>query len=693
MNQSAAVKKRLVESPVGTVLAVMLGVLWLVSMAVVDGHALSFYPAGWGLLAIIGVYFVTQLMGYKVVRISCTAWTGLLAGGYFLLRCLYSPSTVATWHELGLIVGAFVFYMAGVYAAQQSDNKRIITLLVVAVLLNAAAYMLMQDPATSVRMLGRPETSLIGPNNRNVSLFVYKNFAGLSFAIFGMLLVWYAVWRHKFCAETVVCLVVGVGACLASFYCSTRIIWLGLPLMVAVGAGMWVFLSVYQKKPLNLYQLVLLIAGGIGILVFVADLFMGHEIVNKVFEVNSHTRFQIWSFAWLNVADAPLCGYGAAEAQWVFSPVYPCRCLPNYVHNEYLQVWMDYGIVGVGLMFLLIFGHLFHGVRAMASEHVDEAQKIKIAMAFLCVVAMAAAALTDFVWHNFALVSLTAFACGILATPFAQAPLRLFDFRYWAPGSGASVRRLRAQSGVFKVLMLALALGVGCCIAWLTRQVAPAWRAQWEYDAMCANGESPARQRAFLSECVACYPDHGLADQYLLLSVDGGIPWPEYEKMLRTVLEHTPRQIFIAALLADVLDRQQRFEESEGLFRQYYKADGQDNKELYYWTDVYVLHLFAWGDYLLRTGQPQRALSLFLYGEQLMKSGPIPWMKEYNPERDKRLRLRYRVKIYRKAFVEHCLTELYILKSTGITPDHSWKKPLQSGGKPALYSRYMQSEN
>lgn len=692
MSESTTVRKRLVESPVGVLLAAMLGVLWLVSMAVVDGQAVSFYPAGWGLLAVVLGCFVAQVVGYKVVRISLMGWLGLAAGAYFLLRCLYSPSTVASWQELGLIVGAFVFYVAGIYAAQKSDNRFILVVLLLAVGLNLGAYWLMQSPDMSIRVLGRPEEGLTGPNARNVNLFVYKNFAGLSFVLFGMLLIWYTIWRNKYGVLGIVCLLSGLVSCFASFYCDTRIIMLALPLMGVIGVALWAFLCVYQKKSLNLYQIVLLAVCAIALLIFIADLFLGQGLLNAIFDVNSHLRFEIWALAWSKVADASLFGFGAAEAQWVFSPTYNFHNLPNYVHNEYLQVWVDYGLIGVLLMLMLIIAHALHGLGIMASEHVERDKKLKTAMAFLCLITMAFAAMTDFVWHNFSLVALTAFACGILATPYVHAPLKLFDFRHWAPGSGGSIRPLRAQNKTGKVVMLALMLAVGCCISSLTLKLKPAWQLHWQFDELCAAGADASQKRSLLCQSVAAYPDHALGDNYACLAAPVNMNWPAYEQLLRTILNHCPRQIFTATMLAEVLDQQHRFEEAEAIYRQYYIGDGQDNRELRFWADNYALHLFSWGNYMTTTGNLSCSVSLFSDAEKIIKSGPDPWLASFNPVRDKEPKWRGRLYPRRRPFVRSCLTDLYLYKSLGIQPDDSWKRPLQPGGKAALYSRYTQAE-
>lgn len=692
MTPNVPVKKRLAESRVGGGIALLLCLLWLVSMSVVDGHASSIYPVGCGLVAVAVLTFVAIAAGYKVVRISATGWFGIAVGIYFLTRCWLSHSSVAVWYEGGLLLGGFAFYLFGIYAAQRSGGRLLSAALCAAVLLNVAALYLMRETDMSIRVLGRPEMSVCGANSRNSTLFVYKNFAGLVLSLSGVLLLWYAVWRGKWGWKTLLLITMGVAGTVASFFCFSRVPFLVLPVAGGVGAVLWIFLSLYRRKELNFVQMLL---GGmiiVGLVLFVIDCIFSHRLIELLFGVDSHLRFAIWAEAWAVVGDAPLWGYGADAAQWFMSVAYDEWQLPNYVHNEFLQGWVDYGIIGAGLMFLFSVVHLVHGVWVLTSEHVSVQRKRVTSLALLCVVCMLAASLTDFIWHNFAIVAMTAFAFGITASPFARPALRLLDFRYWAPDSRSHVRALRAESGVMKLLVLSALVGAGVMVAGLCVKLYPAHKAQWSYDEMVQNGASNEQRRAFLCDVVKIYPDSQIADHYALMG-GGNMFWPAYEQMLRLILADNPYQIFSASMLGDVLGRQQKFEEAEAVFRRYYPADGPDNTLLCGWTVYYTTNLYAWAQQCITNGCPEKALSMMQCADIIAKSGKRPntypgqlyrggdhcWVDGGSK--------------HRRKFIENCRTDRAVLESIGIQPDHSWRAPMEPGGKPALYSRYIRIEN
>ncbi len=692
MTQSTPARKRLAESRVGMVIALLLCLIWLVSMAVVDGHASSFYPVGWALVVVAVLALCAVAGGYKVVKMSHTGWFCLAVGVYYLTRCMLSPVTVSSWYETGLILGGFAFYLFGLYAAQGRGHRLLLVGLVAAVLLNTVALYVMGETEVSVRILGRPEVSLCGANSRNVTLFVYKNFAGMVLSLCGMLLLWYAVWRGKWGWRNVLMLLMGVAGIVASLFCQTRVVWLILPVAGGVGSLLWVLMTMGYKRTLSGLQMLLCAMILVAFAVFVVDCVFSRHLLDILFGVDSHLRFAIWAEAWAVVGDAPLWGYGAESAQWLMSAVYNEWQLPNYVHNEYLQAWVDYGIIGVALLFLLIVASVTHGVYALVFEHVCVERKLITAVALVCIACVAAAAFTDFVWHNFAIVSMTAFACGVVASPFPRPALRLFDFRNWAPESRNHVHALKAQSGVLKLLLMTALLGGGLIAAGLCLKLRSGFKAQWDYDELVENGASNKQRRAFLCEAVINYPDSEIADHYALMG-GGNMFWPAYEQMLRLILQHNPYQIFTAAMLGDVLGRQQRFAEAEAVFRRYYPGDGPENSMLNLWTVYYTTNLYAWAQHLISEGCPEKALSMMQYADTVSTSGlrPATYPSQF-----------YRAGTHcwvdggskhRRNFIRNCKTDRTVLEAIGVTPDHSWRAPLEPGGKPALYSRFVRMAN
>lgn len=654
-------------------------------MSVVDGQASSFAPVGYALAAFALLLVVGLLVRLRVVRLSLTAWFGLAVGAYFLIRCMESPSLVDSWQEQGLILGAFVFYVTGVYYGRVSSNRGLAQILVLAVVGNILAWWLMNDTNANISVLGRPESTVIGPASRNVTLLVYKNFAGLMLCLCSALLTWYALWIKK-TAGGILCLLLGIGGIVISFYCQTRVVFLVSPLLLAIGSILWVLQTVFSDKRLSGVQCFVLVLVVLGLAVFVADCCLNQSLLNAIWGVDSHLRFYIWSAAWRVVGDVPLWGAGASAAQWLMLPGYNAWNLPNYVHNEYLECWVNYGIIGVLLMFSLLFIHIFHGVRAMASEHSSAPVKMKICLALLCVVSIAVAALTDFVWHNFSIVGATAFACGVLAAPFPRPQLRLFDFRNWAPEVRNRVQPLRAESVPGKLLLMAGALMIALLSYSQSQTLIKSYANQWKFSELVADGASPEKQREFLLSVVPDYPDSRIADYYALLG-PGDLDWKRYEQALRTILHHNPRQQHTAAMLADVLGRLRCFHEAELVFRRYYTGDGLDNTLINAWAVQYATNLYAWGQQMLSEGKREIAYSMFIHAENIMKkgkasfpsfryrSGPKSWIDGGSKQR--------------KNFISFCRTDLTVLRAVGTEPDDSWKAPLEPGGKPALYLRYQ----
>lgn len=686
MQQEVKARKRLVDSTAWKMLMALVALLWVCSMSAVDGHASSFMPAGWVLVAVLSVLAVAVALGYKVVRMSLCGWFFMAVGAYFLLCSMHSPSLVEGWLDNGLILGGAVFFLLGVYSGQVKGNSGVAAVLCLAIVGNFAGMWLSGGTELSLNWLGRPDFGLCGANTRNTALLLYKNFAGLVMMLSGMLLLWNAAWSRRVTVWTVVTGLVGLAGVVGSFFCRTRVVWLVLPLLLAVGLLLWLVQRSANKERVSAWLVVGAVLIGLAVAVFVADLFLGHSLLDMLLGVDTHLRFMIWGDALRAAAEAPLCGFGSSATQWVIAPEYNEWQLPNYAHNEYLQAWVDYGFVGAVLVFSSVLLAVVQGVRAVWSEHVDAERRSKSALALMCVLCVAAAAFTDFVWHNFALVGMTAFAFGVLASPFPQAPLRLFDFRNWAPGSRAGVQPLRAQTGVGKLLLLLVLGALGYGAAELSCKLYRGWSAQWEYDSMVKQGVSNVAQREFLLRTVYDYPDTRILDYYTVHG-DGVTDWNDFERALRYALQNNPHQVFTAAMLAEVLQRQGRFVEAELVYRRYYPGDGPKNCLQNCWATFYATNLFRWAQQSMSSGNAPQALSLFSHAENMFQSGTA--LHPYLPYRKGKRSWVEGGSPERKKFISNCRMDLYTLRAIGISPDDSWKAPMEPGGKSALYQRFQ----
>ena len=212
---------------------------------------------------------------------------------------------------------------------------------------------------------------------------------------------------------------------------------------------------------------------------------------------------------------------------------------------------------------------------------------------------------------------------------------------------------------------------------------------QWEYNALSKSGEDEkgTARRSMIAELLHVYPSPALMDTYYMLPPPHAA-LEEQEKMLRTVLAANPRQRFTALMLADVLDKLQRYEESERMYRNMYVGDGMGNTCLARWHSYYAHHLLLWGCHELRTGHPERALSLLDYALIMHKKnyihfrmpyrgGEQPWMQHGG------------IKSYVPKLIKDVQRDVQFMKKLGIQPDDAWQLPLEPDGKPALYRRLL----
>lgn len=679
---------RLTESRLARFPGILLCILWIASMSAVDSSACTLPPALWILIAIVGISAIAILIGYKVVRLTLTAWLSLVAGTYYLIRALSGFSLTENWTDAGLVLSAIIFYIAGAYTGQQSSNKNLVLVLCCALLLNLLYFYLMRDEAKSLRWLGRADIGLSGPHTRNTSLFVYKNFAGLFFILSGMLLVWNSIWRGFSRRRNFIYLLIGLIGIVASAFCGTRIIWFALPLLIVAGWLLLLIIRLYSKHPVGWLTLGGCVTLLITLLVLAADFFFSNNTLKLFTELNSHCRYDIWDCICRVAPQAPPWGFGPGGSQWEIITLYRDGQLPNYAHNEYLQMWADYGFIGIAFLLLLLVLHLAQGFRILANDYISPTRRERAAMALLTILTISGAAIADYPWHNMALLSMTTFAAGTLAAPFPHQPLHLFEHRNWAPGSEPAPIPVRAETACGRTIIVAAAATIITLMVKLSATLTPAWLAQWKYDAMIKQGADYSARRSFLLSTITFYPDSAMMDHFITMAPGGTQPdWNTYEQGLRTALQANPRQLITAATLAQVLSKQGKYEEAERTFRLYYPDDGPNNNRINSWATFYAVNLLKWGRHEMLSGSPGKARSLLTYAENLAKkcgyypgnryrTGTHSWTQGGSPEM--------------KQFVKSCRTDLNTLKLIDIPTDDSWQSPLSQGEPHALYQRYQQ---
>lgn len=673
---------RLTETFCGRTAAVLLGVLWIAAMAVGDANAYSYVPMQAGLALVSLLALSAMIRGAKVARLSALGWCSLGIGVYFLVRCLCSFSVVESWREATIILGCGVFYVAGSFAAQGRSLKPVIVVLLSALILNIAAFFLSHYTELPMEYWGRPAAGPGGVNSRPVSLFIYKNFAGTFFILSGMIIAATAVLAPLQRYARISMLTVGVVAVFVSAYTGSRAYFvLPLIMLVEIGVLRVIFRSLSAEK---MDTVVLLSAFVItGCLVASVCVFMlDTGVFSKLVGVNTHGRYAMWKEVCRLLPEAPLWGYGASSVPWLALPfAEKMPTIVNYAHNEYLQAWVDYGLIGLAGALFVVIGHSARLFRIFTSEQVSVTQRVLTALALLCFVSMAICCMVDFYWHNFSMAAMTAFAAGILAAPY--------------PCSVRKRQRVQRIAGRKERASLALC-SVACCglCLWLMGGCFPAWSKQWEYNRLSKPGvdESGAARRGLIAALVPGYPASALVDQYVREPHIGSSVETDLQ-LFRIVFAANPHQLCLITMQGKMLTDNGRYAEAETLYRRYYPGDGPLSTASMDWSNFYALNLLQWGQACLRSGDVAGAHSRMSYALRVVDAGrgfPFGDSVRYvcgRVEEPEKYFLPYW-----QGYVRNRRQDVQVMEQIGVPKDNSWMLPLEPGGKPSLYRRLFRPE-
>lgn len=661
----------------------LLFLMWIAGMSMFDSNACSSFPlvCAMGMVALLVLSAMS--FGGRAVRLSHLNWTALAVGGYFMVRCANSYATAESLVDSVLILCGVLFYVAGIYAAHARGIGKTVFCLGVAVGLNIVAFFLFREHLIPMEWTGRPRYGFSGENAVPVTLFVYKNFAAAFLCWGGVCLLGCALWCAFGRCLRLFLVLSALGSMALSFCCGARDVYVMLPLLLAFLWCMHVVNTLYRNEKTGgltwLCGAVLFVGGSILVYEF---LFSG-EAYKTLMSTDTHLRSLIWLNICHEAPAAPLWGFGAGASHWGIVHRFGEWATPNYAHNEYLQAWMDYGILGVSGTVLLLVSHSVTAFRQLASEHISAERRVLVSLSLLTIVAWAVCAVADFPWHHFSLVAVTAFALGIAASPYPHTKKSFFSRRRWADNEVLPVRvQGHWGRGVLALLCVASAVYAG----FLGTRLCRAWGAQWEYSAMFrTDGDDATRRLDLLGNLLPEYPDSALMDQYYRFPLKIS-DRPRQEKLLNIVLAANPRQLYAVTMLADVLTREGRYEESERLLREKYVGDGMPFRCVMNWPSFYTANLLLWGRDELRKGHAAKAYSLLDYalnicshpgyglGFRLAYRGNAPWCVSRT--------YKSWVQDLRKSAESDCR----LLRMLGIEKDDSWMLPPASGGKPALYA-------
>lgn len=679
------VVKRLTETLPGRLAAIILAVVWIVSMSAVDSNAYSVWPFLIALSVVALLFISGMLFGGKVVRIPWMGWLMLGCGGYFFVRCLFSYSMVESWLESSLIISCGVFYVAGIYGAQTRNARFQVAVVLLAVVLNLL-YFCLRPGEVNMLWTGRPEYGLSGNNNSPVTLFVYKNFAGAFQMIGGCILLGIALWIVKSMQMRLLCLLLAGASIASSFYCSTRVVFLLAPVLVCVMWGTQLMMEMFAREKIRKLTLLGGAIIGVYIVIEIANVFFGGGL-KQVADIDTHIRSDIWKPVMKIAISGPPWGWGTMASHWEIIGVFKQSSTPNIAHNEYVQVWADYGIIGLAMMLTIVILHVLLGLRCLSQDAVSPLRRGVTCLAIVTLGAYAIAASSDAYWHSYAVAMVCAYCCGVLVSPLPiTSSLGCKSYRK----RENAITGVKIQGKYGRGILALSAIGIIGFTCWQSSHLSEAWRQQWVFNDLSVPGvdDNAEKRLGLLEQVMDLYPDSEVADNYFKLPHYGGSRAAS-ETVLRKALAANPRQGYTIIMLVNLLGQQARYEEAEVLMRRYYPQEGYPFCGACNWPFFYYYNLLRWSCKLMDEGKQEIGMSMAEYALNMRAMRDVHIAQSQFANQDKVIkRVAGQMTKDARAISESLKKRLDLLRKLGEKKDDSWMQPMEPGGKRALYPQW-----
>ncbi len=153
---------------------------------------------------------------------------------------------------------------------------------------------------------------------------------------------------------------------------------------------------------------------GAGALVWMASPMVQTRVAEAL---AGNIRLNLWRDTWRMILDQPWLGWGPAAFRWVY-PHYWFNMSsfldPEFAHNDYLQTWAEYGVVGL----VLLVGALAVGAGRLLVHlrRVESERSATLIIAFLgALAATAAHAAFDYNFHIYGNVQVLVMMAGLAA--------------------------------------------------------------------------------------------------------------------------------------------------------------------------------------------------------------------------------------------------------------------------------------
>ncbi len=123
-------------------------------------------------------------------------------------------------------------------------------------------------------------------------------------------------------------------------------------------------------------------------------------------------RLELYDIAWQRIKQKPLLGYGLHTYQYYKSQAHKGSSVTDitrYVHNDYLQLWMETGVAGL-LLFIALFLVLLYLLLKLSNK-VSDKEKLLMLAIITSVTSFYVHALVDFIFYTPFLLLI--FACSL----------------------------------------------------------------------------------------------------------------------------------------------------------------------------------------------------------------------------------------------------------------------------------------
>ncbi len=391
---------------------------------------------------------------------------------YFVLRACTSPVWDLAIEDLVLIFSAGILYLIAGYAVRGKEAARFrqgLAWVVVILLVLHLGAALMQLVGGEGYSLSRYVTSAIRSSSGRVTGMYgyYGSFANFA-VIAGLLCLSLGVWGRMAYHHRGLMFLLGLVAMALAVWSRSRSATLSL-IVALVVFGVMVFVSLTrQKESVQFWAtrafLLLSVCGVLAGLAAGVWVFKQRGGVSMDMISDSGVRTQFWAMAGEQWVDYPLFGAGSRSYSYecfrYWSPNLPTeQANPEFVHNEYLQLLADYGLMGLMLIIILFAGHLFVGgkrVRQLSEDLGENGLKqgsnaMALAIAGVCgMVAMAVHICFDFRTHLLANLLLLV-CCAVWVLPVAKSTV----------GKSGSREVWGSRIGGWVLALMMIVLGMG----------------------------------------------------------------------------------------------------------------------------------------------------------------------------------------------------------------------------------------